>query len=202
MPSYWVMYEGTRFPVRRGETMIGRSAYCTIVVSDVSVSREHASLRLVDDVLLLTDLGSRNGTTVNDEKVTGTRPVEPGDAIVLGSARLKIESSDDSASSRRPTGKLIEAPDEPTTQTTSSLVELMRRLVEEALASGGKATKAIPLVRAVIDSMVESLKTGFKLADGDRPKLARATAFVVACGDDPALEEWRQTVLAKLGIES
>jgi Asp/Glu/hydantoin racemase len=200
MPTFWVIYEGTRFPVRRGETMIGRSAYCTIVVSDVSVSREHASLRLVDDVLLLTDHGSRNGTLVNDVNVTGTQPVKAGDAIVLGSAPLRIEATDDSASSRRPTGNLLGGPEEPTTQTTTSLVELVHRLVDETLASGGGA-KSIPLVRSVVDSLVESVAKGFKLAEGDRPKLARATAFVVACSGDPALEVWRKIVLGKLGIE-
>jgi hypothetical protein len=195
------MYEGTRFPVRRGETMIGRSAYCTIVVSDVSVSREHASLRLVDDVLLLTDLGSRNGTSVNDVAVTGTQPVKAGDAIVLGSAQLRIEATDDTASSRRPTGNLLEGPDEPTTQTTTSLVELVHRLVDEALTNGTGA-KSIPMVRSVVDSMAESVASGsFQLAEGDRPKLVRATAFVVACSGDPALEVWRKGVLAKLGLE-
>lgn len=200
MPTFWVIYEGTRFPVRRGETMIGRSAYCTIVVSDVSVSREHASLRLVDDVLLLTDHGSRNGTKVNGVAVTGTRPVQPGDAVVIGNAPLRIEATDDSASSRRPTGSLLAGPEEPTTQTTTSLVGLLHQLIDEALASGS-GDKSIPLVRSVVDSMVDSVAKGFKLADGDRPKLARATAFVVACSGDPALEVWRKTVLAKLGIE-
>lgn len=200
MPSFWVLYEGTRFPVRRGETMIGRSAYCTIVVSDVSVSREHASLRLVDDVLLLTDLGSRNGTMLNGVVVHGTEPVQARDVIVLGSAAIQIEATDDSASSRRPTGKLMDAPDEPTTQTTTSLVELLHKMVDEALSTG-TGPKAVGLVRAVVDSMVEQTASGFQLAEGDRPKLARAAAFVVSCSGDPAMEVWRKTVLAKLGID-
>ena len=201
MSNLWVAYEGTRFPVRLGEMILGRSAYCTIVVSDVSVSREHASLRLVGEVLLLTDLGSRNGTKVNGVEVRETASVHPGDTIVLGSAALRIESTDEDARSRRPTGNLLDGADDPTTQTTTTMVEIMHRLVDHALESGAN-DKQLEMIRAVVDSMAESAAKGFKLGESDRPKLARAVAFVVACSGDPSMEIWRAAVLEKLGVEA
>jgi pSer/pThr/pTyr-binding forkhead associated (FHA) protein len=74
LASLWLKYEGTRFPIRRGETLVGRSAYCTIVISDPSVSREHAALRLTQSDLQIADLGSRNGTFVNGDRVVEPRP--------------------------------------------------------------------------------------------------------------------------------
>jgi len=199
MASFWVTYEGTRFPVRRGETMIGRSAYCTIVVSDSSVSREHASLRLVDGVLLLTDLGSRNGTFVNGAVVQGTRPVAAGDSIVLGSAVLRIEATEEDRRSRRSTGNLLEGPEDPTTQSTTTTVELAHRLVEQLQATGA-SPKQLKLIRDVVDSVADAVGTGYKLRESDGPKLAGATAYVVQVTRDPEVEQWRTEVLRKLGI--
>lgn len=201
MPTFWVTYEGTRFPVRRGETLIGRSAYCTIIVSDVSVSREHASLRLVDGVLLLADLGSRNGTSVNGEPVNGTRGVQAGDTILAGSAVLRIEATEEDARSRRKTGNLLEGPEDPTTQSTTTMVELAYRLVGQAEAMGDKS-KAVGLVHDVVDSIVEQVADGYKLRDSDGPKLRRVIDFVAAEGAVPAMAAWCADVASKLGIGS
>ena len=200
MATFWVTYEGTRFPIRRGETMIGRSAYCTIVVSDSSVSREHASLRLVDGVLLLSDLGSRNGTSVNGAAVKGPRPVAAGDSIVLGSAVLYIEASEDDRRSRRSTGNLLDGPEDPTTQSTTTTVELAHRLVGQLQATSAN-DKQLKLIRDVIDSVADSVGTGYQLRESDGPKLAKATEYIVRCSGDPAVQQWREGVLRKLGID-
>jgi hypothetical protein len=200
MPTYWVTYEGTRFPVRRGETMIGRSAYCTIVVSDVSVSREHASLRLVDGVLLLTDLGSRNGTQVNGVTMTGTRQIQAGDGVTLGTAVIRIEATRDDEGSRRQTSTILEVGDDPTTQTTTSTVELMNQLVDQAIAAG-TGRRYIDMIKAVVDGLVAAKANGLELKEGDAPKISRAAAFVVATMADGSLDEWRVTALRRLGVE-
>ena len=200
MPAFWVTYEGTRFPVRRGETLIGRSAYCTIVVSDVSVSREHASLRLLDGVLLLADLGSRNGTKVNGVALDGTRTVQIVDTILVGSAVLRIDAGEDAPISRRQTGNLLEAPGDPTTQSTTTIVELAYRLVGQAEGMDNPQ-KAAALIRDVVDSIVDSMATGgFKLHEGDGPKLTRIIAFVVQASADPTVAAWQVDVSRKLGI--
>ena len=49
-----------------------------MVLDDRDVSRRHARLEIVDNQLVLTDLGSTNGTYVNDVRVT-RRVLAPGD---------------------------------------------------------------------------------------------------------------------------
>ncbi|WP_155370943.1 FHA domain-containing protein [Catellatospora vulcania] len=55
-----------------------------VALDDRSVSRRHASLEIVDNYLVLTDLGSTNGTYVNDQRITRRQALVPGDRIRIG----------------------------------------------------------------------------------------------------------------------
>jgi FHA domain/Domain of unknown function (DUF1707) len=69
---------------------LGRSRECDCVVSDPSVSRRHAELRSEGGRWLLRDLGSRNGTRVNDLRVLEETEVHPGDRVSFGEARYRF----------------------------------------------------------------------------------------------------------------
>jgi pSer/pThr/pTyr-binding forkhead associated (FHA) protein len=67
-------------------TVIGRDADCTLVDPDPSVSRRHAIILLQSDGrFLLTDLGSTNGTAVNDAPVDSA-VLEDGDRVRVGNS--------------------------------------------------------------------------------------------------------------------
>jgi pSer/pThr/pTyr-binding forkhead associated (FHA) protein len=78
-----------RLAVRPGQqaVLIGRHHLCNLVFSDPTVSRRHASLTREDDVWILRDLGSTNGTKVHGE-LTARAPLHPGDLIALGGLQL------------------------------------------------------------------------------------------------------------------
>jgi hypothetical protein len=72
---------------------LGRAAGNAVHLDDHSVSRFHCSLSLgPQDEILIADLGSSNGTWVNNEIVsTGeVRVVEPGDEVGVGDVRLRL----------------------------------------------------------------------------------------------------------------
>lgn len=73
-----------------GHWRIGRDPACEVRIDDESVSRRHASLRVFDDRVELTDHGSRNGVRVNGERVYGTRELSPGDALRVGARELEL----------------------------------------------------------------------------------------------------------------
>lgn len=73
------------------EIVLGRSPYCTLVIDHSSVSRLHARMRLVGDEVILEDEKSRNGTFVNDRRITKPTVVGKEDRIVLGSVRVLLE---------------------------------------------------------------------------------------------------------------
>jgi pSer/pThr/pTyr-binding forkhead associated (FHA) protein len=68
----------------RGEASIGRAPDNLIRINDALVSQYHAVIERRDDSFYLIDLGSTNGTTVNDEPVAGARKLSRGDMISIG----------------------------------------------------------------------------------------------------------------------
>ncbi len=82
-----------RLAAAPGGLVIGRAAgQCELVVSHATVSRRHARLVLAGEALQVEDLGSTNGTSVNDKAApAGTRlALRLGDRLRLGDVTLSI----------------------------------------------------------------------------------------------------------------
>src|SRR5690349_12925535 len=63
---------------------LGRDITNDIVINDPEVSRHHMRLTRGAGGFTVEDLGSTNGTFVNGQRLTGARPLRPGDMIGLG----------------------------------------------------------------------------------------------------------------------
>jgi len=87
-----VLPNGNRMPVGDEPMVIGRLPGCTLVLSDQNVSRRHAEIRRVGDAVVVTDLGSTNGTKVNGISVR-EQHLASGDEITVGSTTLVFELS-------------------------------------------------------------------------------------------------------------
>jgi hypothetical protein len=72
------------------ELMIGRGSRCDISLTNDSVSCQHAKLIFRDGTWIIQDLGSTNGTIVNDQDI-GRSQLHPGDRIRLGDQLLVID---------------------------------------------------------------------------------------------------------------
>ena len=72
-------------------TTLGRHSRNNIVLDDNYVSGEHALLAWRDSQWWLEDLGSRNGTALNDAPLTDPTVISAGDVITIGGAQLKLE---------------------------------------------------------------------------------------------------------------
>jgi catechol 2,3-dioxygenase-like lactoylglutathione lyase family enzyme len=87
-----VLPEGGRITVGADPVVIGRLPECTVVLGDPNVSRRHAEIRHVGDAIVVTDLGSTNGTKVNGVQVR-EQHLASGDEITVGSTTLVLELS-------------------------------------------------------------------------------------------------------------
>jgi adenylate cyclase len=74
--------------------LIGRTDGATIRLLDSSISRQHASIRREDGDFWIVDLGSSNGTYVNDVAVTSARLLRNDDRVQFGSTVLVFQQSD------------------------------------------------------------------------------------------------------------
>ncbi|PZG13666.1 FHA domain-containing protein [Micromonospora craterilacus] len=81
---------GLGFRVRHQPQVIGRDPAVDIVVDDPHLSRRHAEIRLTADGVSLVDLGSTNGSWVNDLRVTGVARLTDGDVIRIGRTELRF----------------------------------------------------------------------------------------------------------------
>ena len=66
------------------DVTFGRSRGATVHVDNEKISRMHARIRRTGDVIEVEDLGSRNGTRVNNDKIEGVRRLESGDEVSIG----------------------------------------------------------------------------------------------------------------------
>lgn len=71
-------------------TTIGRSPTCTIVLDSTFVSTEHTRVLFRDRSLWVEDLNSRNGTLVNQSRITDPVAVTPGTILQVGDVRFKF----------------------------------------------------------------------------------------------------------------
>jgi len=79
--------DGRTYPLQMGSTVIGRGDQASLRLPDVGISRRHARLDFDGAQVVLTDLGSTNGTMVNGQRVSAVA-LNPGDMIQIGTTTL------------------------------------------------------------------------------------------------------------------
>lgn len=75
--------DGTRYYLTGTATVIGRGEEADIVVDDTGISRRHVRLEVTPYGTILTDLGSTNGTYIEDQRVSEATLLD-GNAITIG----------------------------------------------------------------------------------------------------------------------
>jgi DNA-binding CsgD family transcriptional regulator len=82
-----------RFLLSSNVAVLGRSSGCEFVVKDSTISRQHAEIRTGDGSLTVTDLGSRNGTFVDNLRVRTSRVLR-GQVVRFGSVSFLTTTDD------------------------------------------------------------------------------------------------------------
>ena len=86
----WVVRGRKQIPLEPGESIIGRDPGACVLIDDSSVSRRHARVIVSDEGATLEDLGSKNGTFLQNTKVESVVPLSDGDKLKVGSIALTI----------------------------------------------------------------------------------------------------------------
>jgi Protein of unknown function (DUF3662)/FHA domain len=87
-----VTSDGKRLVLGAQPFVVGRLPECDLVLADPNVSRRHAEFRHTGNEVVVTDLGSTNGTRVNGVLVR-EQPLASGDEVTFGSTSLVFETS-------------------------------------------------------------------------------------------------------------
>ena len=82
-------YQGLEWPLDRASTVIGRGRTADLVLSEATISRAHALLGFKGDKPFMQDLGSTNGTLLNDVREQQAA-LKHGDELRMGRLVLRI----------------------------------------------------------------------------------------------------------------
>jgi DNA-binding CsgD family transcriptional regulator len=154
---------GKRVAIDRAEHTIGRSTSNDIVLRDPAVSRVHAIFVRKGGVILLEDLGSHNGTYVNEERLHQIRQLRHGDRVSIGSSRALFEDSSivtDDATEIRGAAAFAGA------QFTQRQIQVLR-LMARGLSSkqiGERLFVSERTVKAYVSSIFEKLQVNKRAA--------------------------------------
>ena len=83
-PTLVLLFNGmevSRHPIPTDGLTVGRSKQSDVVISLLGLSRKHAQIRRVKDGATVEDLGSQNGTWVNNQRISGQRKLKHGDLM-------------------------------------------------------------------------------------------------------------------------
>lgn len=104
MAHFKLKLGGKTMSLHDGEYDIGRMSDCWLTLDDEMASRYHARFHVLGTMAELEDLGSRNGTFINGERLEGRRVLQDGDRIRIGRELISVlasEYDDDESELRR-----------------------------------------------------------------------------------------------------
>lgn len=155
------------------EATIGRSPSCEIQVDDDQMSRKHARFFLREAQVWVRDLGSRNGTLVNGQRVEGEALLLPGDRVQVGGTTAICE----------PLSQAALAETEAAEPSHSPIAEVLPHVgPEAALFSAGMAllgaTSEAMVLRRLVEEAVHALNAdrAAALLSGPRGLLTAAVS--------------------------
>ena len=80
---------GRSFMLSSAQNLVGRDSSAEVMLSDPTVSRRHAMIRVEVDRTTIADLGSQSGTQVDGERVQGVR-ISVGERVVVGQSEFTL----------------------------------------------------------------------------------------------------------------
>lgn len=83
-------HQGKRLTVPDGEVVVGRDETCQVRLATNEVSRFHCRIRSIGQRVTVSDMGSRNGTLVNDAIINGEVELKPDDILRIGPVSFQL----------------------------------------------------------------------------------------------------------------
>jgi pSer/pThr/pTyr-binding forkhead associated (FHA) protein len=199
----WLRFGEHDVELGAGETVIGRSPKCQIVVDDPLVSRLHARLVVHRGAVTVEDMKSANGVLVNGEKLLRPRVLTSGDRILVGgqSFVLLAEASGGGRPSRKErfAAKTLagrEIIDEATRTADAEhrseatrrgdALELLASVADKALALG-RGDEAERVLSSYLRNLLQNARTGAEL---DAAVGERAATYAVRIAEATNKGSW------------
>lgn len=147
------------FMLGQGQSVLGRSPECSLVLEDDSVSRRHAMVERQGQDILIRDLGSANGLVLNGRRVESA-VLRPGETVLLGEVEVSLE----------PQAAAQAAPP----QAGQATVMRASPLPAAAPSPGGSKSRRLMLVGGLAGAVVLALVIAVSMLGGGKKELPPA----------------------------
>jgi pSer/pThr/pTyr-binding forkhead associated (FHA) protein len=150
--------------LRKGMLLVGRSSDCGLILVSEAVSRRHAELAVSDGEVRVRDLGSRNGTFLNDEPVEDAA-VAIGDRLKFGLNTFVLQHVDDMRDIEEPETRRsrddvgMKLPHDPRDELTEAQKRVYALLIEGK--SEKEAANKLQLSQNTVHSHVQAIYAVF-----------------------------------------
>jgi pSer/pThr/pTyr-binding forkhead associated (FHA) protein len=124
--------QGLEIPLKKDKFLIGRAKECSLRAGSEAISRRHCAIVRKDDAWTARDLGSRNGTYVNDKRIDGEVMLAPGDELRVGPLKFRIATTERGKSDKDQTAPAPEQAKPKKQPPVKDVADVIQRTVSKA----------------------------------------------------------------------
>ncbi len=195
-------FAGKEIRVSTAKFVIGRADDCHLRAQSELISRHHCALLVEPYLARVEDLGSRNGTLLNDEPIQGPRELRSGDTLTIGQLKFEVHLKSGLGGLKRPTVVDVQDAAQRTVETIpeNDDSEVANWIKEPPPATG--AMQAVPSAETLsamanggetlIGRSHDDEETPVHGSRGERPRPAAASAAQAKDSQEAAAEILRK----------
>lgn len=189
-------------PCKAG-VVIGRHADADVTLQSGAVSRRHARLTWEQGQVFVEDLGSSNGTFVNDSRISGRTRLRPGDLLRIGASVLRLATPATAEPEREMTIQSLTAAATSNQELFKEHAATKLQAVLQLAHQLGHSLEVDAVLRRLLDQLLVLLPKADEalvlLGDAENP-VVRASAH--RSGPSPGRQSFSRSVLRKVFAET
>lgn len=186
------------------EFVIGRGEECHLRPRSDAISRRHCVIVVNDKQVVLRDLGSKNGSYVNGQRVEGSCVVQPGDQLQIGPLQFELVVEHTLGGTKRPAARDVKEVAARTAASASQDLDIARWLEEEDDTDTSRAVATPETRQFRIDDTANNMnmETQVDGGPGGVAEDAKAESDIDDTdddeADDPDKKRWKKSPKGKL----
>jgi pSer/pThr/pTyr-binding forkhead associated (FHA) protein len=124
--------QGLEIPLKKEKFLIGRAKECALRAGSEAISRRHCAIVRASGRVTVRDLGSRNGTFVNDERIEKEVPLSVGDELRVGPLKFRIAAMSSAPAAEAKSSAPVPAPKSLKKPAVKDVAGAVQRTIDKA----------------------------------------------------------------------
>lgn len=187
------------------EFVIGRGEECHLRPRSDAISRRHCVIVVNDKEVVLRDLGSRNGSYVNGQRVDGSCVLQPGDHVQVGPLQFELVVEHTLGGTKRPAARDVKEVAARTATPISPDLDVARWLEEDDDTDASRAVATPDTRQFRIDDTANNMNMETQVDGGEGDEELVDEEQLEADGDETSADDpdgkkkrWKKTPKGKL----